>query len=108
MDFLYNAPAILHKNALIVGDTHFGIEQKLEKKGIHYNNFSNIVSERLENLLKETKAKKLIILGDAKEYILSMDEITNKILSRLANLTDLTIVKGNHDGGDRIIEMDNS
>jgi len=99
MDFLYNVPAIFHKKTLIVGDTHFGIEQKIKKKGIHYSNFSSTIAERLEELIKETKAKKLVILGDVKDYILSMDETTERILNRFADIIDLTIVKGNHDGG---------
>ena len=40
MKFLYNAPALLHKGAIIVGDTHFGMERKLRSRGIFDNQFS--------------------------------------------------------------------
>ncbi|MFH2100710.1 MAG: metallophosphoesterase [Candidatus Micrarchaeota archaeon] len=99
MKFLYNAPALLHKGALIVGDTHFGMEAKLRKKGVHAGNFSEIIFERLQKLIEETKAKKLILLGDVKENITMVDPITSRIISKLRMLAEVIIVRGNHDGG---------
>ncbi|HID72351.1 TPA: hypothetical protein EYP38_00285, partial [Candidatus Micrarchaeota archaeon] len=99
MKFLYNAPALLHKGALIVGDTHFGMEDKLRRKGVHAGDFSERIFERLKNLLEETKAKKLILLGDVKENITVVDPITSRIISKLKMLTEVIIVRGNHDGG---------
>ena len=99
MKFLYNAPAILHKKALIIGDTHFGIEDKLRGKGIYDERFSDRIFERIKTLLQETKAEKLIILGDVKERITVLDQKTADILARLSMLAELTIVRGNHDGG---------
>jgi putative SbcD/Mre11-related phosphoesterase len=99
MKFLYNAPAIYYKKALIIGDTHFGIESKLLSRGIYYQNFSNDIFEKIKSLLAETKAEKLIILGDVKEKITSLDAKTADILARLSLLTELIIVRGNHDGG---------
>jgi len=99
MKFLYNAPALLHKDALIVGDTHFGMEDKLRRSGVHAGNFSEIILERLEKLLDETKAKKLILLGDVKENITTVDSITSRIISKLKMKIEVIIVRGNHDGG---------
>jgi len=99
MKFLYNAPAILHHGALIIGDTHFGMEERLKEQGIYDNELSSRIFERIKKLLKETKAKRLIICGDVKENILEIDSKTYKILEKLAEITDVTIVKGNHDGG---------
>lgn len=99
MKFLYGAPAILHHGALIIGDTHFGMEERLKERGIFDENLSNRIFERIKKLLKETKAKKLIICGDVKENILQLDNKAYAILEKLAGITDVTIVKGNHDGG---------
>lgn len=99
MKFLYDAPAILYKQALIIGDTHFGMEEKLNKKGIYAGNFSEQLFERIKQLLKQTKAKKLILLGDVKENITTTDRQTMNIIPRLQLLTEVIIVKGNHDGG---------
>lgn len=99
MKFLYNAPAILYKKALIVGDTHFGIESKLLTKGIYDQHFSDRLFEKVKALLEETKAEKLIILGDVKEKITMLDSKTADILARLSLIAELIIVRGNHDGG---------
>jgi len=76
MRFLYNMPAILHKGALIIGDIHFGMEGKLKQRGIFSNDFSERLAEKIIALLKKTKARKLIILGDVKEDITYLDEYT--------------------------------
>ncbi len=103
MKFLYNAPAVMHHGALIIGDTHFGMEERLKKEGIFDSLLSERIFERIKELLKETKAKKLIICGDVKDNITELDRKTYYLLKKLAGITDLTVVKGNHDGGiDRI------
>lgn len=99
MRFIYDAPAILHKGALIVGDTHLGMEEKLRRQGIFDSQFSMRIYERLRALIERHKAGKLILLGDVKEDITMLDERTNGILSRLSMLCEIIIVKGNHDGG---------
>ncbi len=99
MKFLYNAPAILHKGAIIVGDTHFGMEGKLRRRGIFDNQFSLRLFERLKALINDHKAKRLVLLGDVKEDITMLDPTTRSILSKLSMLAQITIVRGNHDGG---------
>lgn len=99
MRFLYNAPAILHKSALIVGDTHFGIEEKLRRKGVYDEQFSLRLFSRLKELILKHGAKKLILLGDVKDNVTALDQTTEGILSRLAMLCEVIVVKGNHDGG---------
>lgn len=99
MKFLYNAPALFHKGALIVGDTHFGMEWKLKSKGIYDEQFSMRLFEKLKDLIKRHKAKKVIFLGDVKEEITSIDVKTRTILTKLSELCDIVVAKGNHDGG---------
>ena len=99
MKFLHNAPAILHKKALIIGDTHFGMEDKLRERGIFDEQFSQRIFEKIKKILTETKAEKLILLGDVKERITVLDQRTADILAKLSLLVELIIVRGNHDGG---------
>ncbi|MBD3210441.1 hypothetical protein GF318_03600 [Candidatus Micrarchaeota archaeon] len=96
--FLYNAPAILYRKALIVGDTHFGIEQKLRSKGVYDEQFSRRLFEKLKGLITAHNAEKTIFLGDVKENITVLDEKTKQMLRELSEICDIMIVKGNHDG----------
>lgn len=105
MKFLYNAPAVLHQGALIIGDTHFGMERGLREKGIYDETLSERIFEKIEKLLLETKAKKLIIAGDVKDSILETDMKTVDMLKRLSRMAELTVVKGNHDGGIEKLEI---
>lgn len=97
--FLYNAPAILIKDTIIVGDTHFGMENKLRRKGIYDDGFSMRLLEKIKDLIKTHKAKKIIFLGDVKEDITYIDEKTRKILIEIKKISEIKIIKGNHDGG---------
>jgi len=99
MKFLYNAPAMLHKGAVIVGDTHFGMERKLRQRGIHDEQFSLKLFHKLKGLIERHKARKVIFLGDVKEDITMLDDKTQDVLSRLSLLCEIIIVRGNHDGG---------
>lgn len=99
MKFLYNAPAIFHRGAIIVGDTHFGMESKLRRKGIFDEQFSLRLFEKLKSLITGHKAKRLILLGDVKEDITMLDPMTADVLARLSLLCEVIIVRGNHDGG---------
>ncbi len=99
MRFLYDAPALLHKGALIVGDTHLGMERKLRRKGVYDEMFSERIFERLKKFVVSYRAKKVIFLGDVKEDITVLDSKTSQLLARLSMLCEIIIVKGNHDGG---------
>src|SRR3989338_8207056 len=96
MRFLYNAPALYHKGALIIGDTHFGIEERLKKEGVHSEDFSEKILEKVLKLLNSTKVKRLIILGDVKENIAYVDENTRTILKKLENRTEHIIAAHQH------------
>lgn len=99
MKFLYNAPAIFHKGAIIVGDTHFGMEEKLRRRGIYDDQFSMRLYSKLRELVEAHKARKVIFLGDVKEDITMLDRRTGDVLSRLSMLCEVVVVRGNHDGG---------
>jgi putative SbcD/Mre11-related phosphoesterase len=99
LKFIYNAPAILHGKTLIIGDTHFGMEDKLRAEGIFDERFSERIFERIKGLLEETKAERLVMLGDVKEKITMLDPRSADMISKLGMLCELIIVRGNHDGG---------
>ena len=99
LKFIYKKPAIKYKDALIIGDTHFGIETRLKTKGIYSENITERIVEEIVTLIKETKAKKLIIAGDVKDRIGVMDDYTIWALEEISKKAEITIVKGNHDGG---------
>jgi len=99
MQFLYNAPAIIHKGALIIGDTHFGIEKRLRQRGISSNDFSLRIAEKIISLAKENKAKKIILLGDVKEDISYVDAFAREAINELIDAKfDISLVRGNHEG----------
>ena len=99
MKFLYNAPGILYNDSLIIGDTHFGMENKLKQKGIYDSLFSLRLFEKLKSLINEYSIKNLILLGDVKEEIQFLDAKSEYILNKLSQILNVTIVRGNHDGG---------
>jgi putative SbcD/Mre11-related phosphoesterase len=100
MQFIYNAPAIIHKGALIIGDTHFGMERRLRERGISSNDFSMRLVEKIISISKEHKIKKLFLLGDVKDDIAYVDAFTREAVNELINAKlDISVVRGNHDGG---------
>ncbi|MBN2478362.1 metallophosphoesterase [Candidatus Micrarchaeota archaeon] len=98
MKFLYSKPAVLYKDAFIVGDTHFGIEKRLSEKGINLN-FSRILAEKLVSDAKTTTAGKIIVLGDFKDEIMTVGKEAEEAIDLITKDFELIIVKGNHDGG---------
>ncbi len=98
MRFIYDAPAVIYEQHLIVGDSHFGMEIKLSKKGIYDYNFSLRLADRLKEICERHNIKNIIFLGDVKEEIGVLDEYTIKAFERINNY-NIKIIKGNHDGG---------
>lgn len=102
---LPNIPAIIFEEekygkTLLVADLHIGYLYGKNKRGIIVPK-SELPEEDLYNLVKETKAKRVIILGDFKDEIFGGNHpIAGRIwtfVKRILDLTQLTIIKGNHD-----------
>jgi len=117
MRFIANKPAMLIGHSLVIADLHIGIECELgmecRVKSLIRDSISHV-----KNLLKETKAKEVIILGDVKHRIMetgslegSFEEqvaselewkIEQEIPSLLQEIRDagaqVRIIRGNHDG----------
>ena len=103
MKFIQNLPALLieEESILVVGDLHIGLAYKLYKKGLNIPIQLPDIEKRLVKLLKKTKVKTLVILGDVKHEVpgISYPEIVElpKFLERLSDKVDIQICKGNHD-----------
>lgn len=95
-------PALLIENkVLIIADLHIGIEYEIFQSGITIPSQVERLEKRIENLIKQTKAKHLVILGDVKHQVpnISWQEYKEipKFLEHFSNIK-VSIVKGNHDG----------
>jgi len=105
MSFVTNEPALLlePEKILVIADLHIGLERELARKGIHLPSQLLKLQERLFKIIRETGAKRVIILGDVKnEYAgTSWGDLADvpAFFSRLTERVKVTVVKGNHDGG---------
>ncbi len=97
-------PAILLEpdKILVIADLHIGIEHDIFKSGITIPSQIEKIQSRIEKLIKETKAKHLILLGDIKHQVpgVSWQEQREipELLENLSKKVKISIVKGNHDG----------
>ena len=100
MKFL-TEPALLIGNALIITDLHIGIEHEIFQSGITIPSQIDRLEKRIDILLKQTKAKHLIILGDVKHQVPSISWQEYKEIPRFLehfSKIKISIIKGNHDG----------
>lgn len=101
MKFLLNKPIALVNRSLVISDLHIGIEQELRKSGIFIQPQIDKLLGLIEEAVEETRAKRLIILGDLKHEVpgLSLRELREvpRFLARLAEKIEVIITKGNHD-----------
>ncbi len=99
--FLTEPALLLENNILIIADLHIGLEYEIFKSGITIPSQIERLEKRIDDLIKQTKAKHLIILGDVKHQVptISWQEYKEipKFLEHLQNIK-ISIVKGNHDG----------
>lgn len=107
MKFIQDKPALLIKDNLVVADLHNGIEFELFKKGANVPSQTQKKLDRLKEIIKETKPKKLIILGDLKHNVpvtsrQEQEEVPVFLQELLELVPKIIITKGNHDGN---IEM---
>ncbi len=92
------------RRLLVVADLHLGLEDELAAKGVSTPGLSARISRRLVNLVDRVDPEELVILGDLKHGVgppskstqLVIEELVSDLLKRGV---ELTLVKGNHDGG---------
>ena len=89
------------KDYLVIADLHIGISREIYLSGISLPSQIERLSKKLNRLKKETKTKKLIVVGDFKHNIPNISYTERKevpeILEKL-KFKEIIIVKGNHDG----------
>jgi putative SbcD/Mre11-related phosphoesterase len=101
--FVLNEPALYLEDvaALVVGDLHIGIEYELGKSGINLPAQINGMRRKIEKLIKETKSKNLIILGDVKHQVPGISYLEErdipKFFSSLKEKARIYVCLGNHD-----------
>lgn len=86
---------------LVVADLHIGFEYEVLQQGIRVPSQTSLMKDRLDLLLKQSGAKKLVILGDVKHMVpgtsyQEMREIP-EFLQYFADKVKVEIVYGNHD-----------
>ena len=100
LKFVYNEPVAGLADALVIGDVHLGIEYELQRKGYNLALQYRKVAEKINALLKQTKATTIIFLGDLKHDVYGMKGQEERMLNaffRLLKAKRIIVCKGNHD-----------
>lgn len=107
-----NEPAlIIDDRVLVIADLHIGMEKELKEAGFILPSQTEKMTDRLLGMLEETKAEKLVILGDLKHNIpqtsrQEWDEIPLVVQAALEHVDVVEVLPGNHDGGIRKVLPD--
>jgi len=92
------------ERALLVADVHAGIEVGLRyERGVELDGQADERRERLCDLLAETGADRLVVLGDLAHRIAAPEgeerEELETLISAVTDRVPMTLVEGNHDAG---------
>jgi uncharacterized protein len=103
IDIVDTSLFLTNEKIIIINDLHIGYEQELHIKGILVPRFQlQEILDKMELILKKTKATKVIINGDLKHHfgkILNREwkEVLQFLDFLLARVEEVIIIKGNHD-----------
>lgn len=101
--FVTGHPAVFitGERILAVADVQIGLEHELYKKGIVIHAQTDKFLRTLDGLIKATKAKTLVIVGDLKHTVpgssLREDRELLRFFDHLTKKVKVILVKGNHD-----------
>ena len=107
--FITDKPAafIPEISTLVIAEMHLGLEYELYKGGVFIPAQSPRFEKIIDELIKLTKAKRLVIVGDIKHKVpgssIHEDREIPKMLTNISKKIKTILVKGNHD--DRIEEI---
>jgi metallophosphoesterase superfamily enzyme len=92
------------ERALLVADVHAGIEVGLRyERGVELDDRADERRERLCDLLAETGADRLVVLGDLAHRIAAPEgeerEELETLIRAVTDRVPMTLVEGNHDAG---------
>ena len=97
------AAFISEEKILAISDIQIGLEHELYKKGIVIHAQVDRFLKDLTKLIKKTKSKKLLIVGDLKHKVpgISLREERELIrfFKEITKIVDVILVRGNHDTG---------
>lgn len=103
IEFVTGERALKIGRVLAVSDLHMGIEYRYRREGIALPSQSERLMGRLEGLIRKSRAKVLVILGDVKHRVpgtsFQEEREIPAFLRRLLELAEVEITPGNHDGG---------
>lgn len=103
MDFLTGEPVVILRDTVVVADLHIGIEAEYFRNGIKLPSQTEKMVKRLDEILDETQARRIVIAGDLKHKVPgTTQQETREIpafLKHLAFRSDVALIPGNHDGG---------
>ena len=103
MKFVFNEPALYLDDisALVIGDLHIGIEYELGKSGINLPLQIKNMRKKIEGLLKKTKSKNIVILGDIKHQVPGINYLEERdipiFFEELKHKAKIYVCVGNHD-----------
>lgn len=98
MKFVSGAEAAVLKDSLIIADLHLGMERQLFQRGIRIGDFTDYLIDKTLHLLRKTRCKKLLILGDIKENVVATEGEVHRYFDSIFPHAQVTVCKGNHDG----------
>jgi len=96
------------ERAVVVADYHAGIEADLKREGVELASEADARRERLLELLAESDADRLVVLGDLATAIGPPSGPEREEIAALLDAVGVpvTIVKGNHDGDIGVLAAD--
>lgn len=98
MKFVSGAEAAVLKDALVIADLHLGMERELLRRGARITGLTDHLIGKTLSLLRKTGCKKLIILGDIKENVVSVGDDAFRYFDSIRPYAEITVCRGNHDG----------
>ncbi len=103
MRFIKNYPVLLISDikAIVIADLHIGISYELYKSGINIPNQVKEMKKTIEKLIRQTKVKTLIVLGDVKHDVpgINYQEMKGipEFMKDLSQKIKVDVCLGNHD-----------
>jgi len=90
--------------SLVVADIHLGVEAELRSAGVRVPSQRRRILERVEELVRQAKPKRLVLLGDLRHSIPLPERRERREVDALLRgfesmAQEVVLVKGNHDAG---------
>lgn len=98
MRFVSGAEAAVLADSLIIADLHLGMERQLFQRGIRIGDFTDYLIDKTLLLLRKTRCKRLVILGDTKENVVATEGEVHRYFDSILPHASATVCRGNHDG----------